>query len=265
MSQYSEKLIELLHNDYPDLSGWTIICASDRAVDPVQHFIHTELGGILPRVEGLKSYIIRKSSEELNLEPVPGDEQLLYFIRFVAEKFPNEPYPARRAVSLLPVIAKLAEYKISRNTIYGAERFTDDEWTRLEEYLETAQAFRKWLAKLNFFMPELEIAAVESVTPGEKEVFIGLPAITPVTERLCHKIKKKGCSSIRRCSEPNCPDRKNCRSIRRKILPCPSAAGLRPRMAQGLNWFRLPGFMLWSIWLRWRFPVFWKNGRAGSS
>jgi len=104
MSQYSEKLIELLHNDYPDLSGWTIICASDRAVDPVQHFIHTELGGILPRVEGLKSYIIRKSSEELNLEPVPGDEQLLYFIRFVAEKFPNEPYPARRASVFCPLL-----------------------------------------------------------------------------------------------------------------------------------------------------------------
>jgi len=100
MSQYSEKLIELLHNDYPDLSGWTIICASDRAVDPVQHFIHTELGGILPRVEGLKSYIIRKSSEELNLEPVPGDEQLLYFIRFVAENFRmNRTRPGARQSS----------------------------------------------------------------------------------------------------------------------------------------------------------------------
>ena len=84
---------------------------------------------------------------------------MLYFIQFIAERFPDEPYPARRATDLLPLIAKLAEYKISRDTIYGAERFTDDEWTRLEEYLETAQAFRKWLSKINFFMPELEIAA----------------------------------------------------------------------------------------------------------
>ncbi len=191
MSQYSEKLIELLRHDYPDLSGWTIICANDRAVDPVQHLIHSELGGILSRVEGLKFYITRNSSEKLNLEPVSGDETLLYFIRFIAEKFPYEPYPARCAVSLLPVITKLTEYKISKNTIYGAERFTDDEWARLEEYLEIAQAFRKWLAELNFFMPELEMAALETVTPGEKEVFIGLPAITPVTERFYHKIKKE--------------------------------------------------------------------------
>ena len=91
----------------------------------------------------------------------------------------------------MPLITKLAEYKISRNTIYGAERFTDDEWARLEEYLETAQAFRKWLAKLNFFMPELEIAALEEITPGEKELFIGLPEITPVTERFYRKIKKE--------------------------------------------------------------------------
>ena len=63
MSQYSEKLIGLLRDDHPDLSGWTIICASERAVDPVQHLIHSELGGILPKVEGLNSYITRKISE----------------------------------------------------------------------------------------------------------------------------------------------------------------------------------------------------------
>ena len=191
MSRYSKNIIELLRSDHPDLSAWTIICASDRAIDPVQYLIHNELGGILPKVEGLNSYITRKSSERLKLEPVPGDEQLLYFIQFIAQRFPAEPYPARRATNLLPLIAKLAEYKISRDTIYGAERFTDDEWDRLEEYLETAQAFRKWLAKLNFFMPQLEIAALEEITPGEKELFIGLPEITPVTERFYRKIKKE--------------------------------------------------------------------------
>ena len=191
MSRYSKNIIELLRSDHPDLSAWTIICASDRAIDPVQYLIHNELGGILPQVEGLNSYITRKSSERLKLEPVPGDEQLLYFIQFITQRFAAEPYPARRATNLLPLIAKLAEYKISRDTIYGAERFTDDEWARLEEYLETAQAFRKWLAKLNFFMPQLEIAALEEITHDEKELFIGLPEITPVTERFYRKIKKE--------------------------------------------------------------------------
>jgi CRISPR/Cas system-associated exonuclease Cas4 (RecB family) len=191
MSQYSENIIELLRSDHPDLSAWTIICASDRAIDPVQYLIHSELGGILPKVEGLNSYITGKNSERLNLEPVPGDEQLLYFIQFIAQRYTAEPYPARRAANLLPLIAKLAEYKISRDTIYGAERFTDDEWARLEEYLETAQAFRKWLAKLNFFIPQLEIAALEEINPSEKELFIGLPEITPVTERFYRKIKKE--------------------------------------------------------------------------
>jgi CRISPR/Cas system-associated exonuclease Cas4 (RecB family) len=191
VSRYSKNIIELLRSDHPDLSAWTIICASDRAIDPVQYLIHSELGGIMPTVEGINSYITRKNSERLKLEPVPGDEQLLYFIQFIAQRFTAEPYPARRATNLLPLIAKLAEYKISRDTIYGAERFTDDEWARLEEYLETAQAFRKWLAKLNFFMPQLEIAALEEITPGEKELFIGLPEITPVTERFYRKIKKE--------------------------------------------------------------------------
>ena len=191
MSQYSEKLISFLRNDHPDLSDWTIICASDRAVDPVQHLIHSELGGILPKVEGLNSYITKKISERSNLQPLPGDERLLYFISFVAEKFPDEPYPARRASSLLPLISKLSEYNIGRNNIFGAERFTEEEWNRLEEYLETAQDFRVRLSKINLFMPELEIARLDGITPGEKEIFIGLPEITPVTERFYRKISKE--------------------------------------------------------------------------
>ncbi len=189
MSQYSKKLIELLRNDHPDLSGWTIICASDRAVDPVQHLVHSELGGILPQVEGLNSYITRKISTALHLQPMPGDkQQLLYFIQFVAEKFPDEAYPSRRAAYLLPLIAKLAEYNIGKETISGVERFTEEEWGRLEEYLETAQAFREWLSGINLFMLELEVAQLNDIIPGEKEIFIGLPELTPVTDRFYRKI-----------------------------------------------------------------------------
>jgi len=57
------KIIELLCVDHPDLSSWTIICANERAIDPVQYLIHSELGGILPKVEGFNSYITRKNGE----------------------------------------------------------------------------------------------------------------------------------------------------------------------------------------------------------
>ena len=190
MSRYYSNIMELLRTDHPDLSAWTIICANERAVDPVQYLIHSELGGILPRVEGLSSYLTGKNSERLNLQPVPGDEQLLYFIQFIVERFPEDSYTARRAANLLPLITKLAQYNISRETIFGSERFTEDEWNKLAEYLETAQAFRVWLSKQNLFMPELEAASLEAISPGEKDVFIGLPEITPVTGRFYHKIRK---------------------------------------------------------------------------
>ena len=191
MSQYSEKLIALLRKDYPDLSDWTIICANERAVDPVQHLIHTELGGILPRIEGLNSYITGKISENSNLKPIPGDERLLYFIQFIAERFPDEAYPSRRATSLLPLISNLSEYNVGKDTIAGSERFTEDEWDRLEEYLDTAQTFRQWLSERNLFMTELEVAKLDKMIPGEKEIFIGLPGITPVTDRFYRRIKKE--------------------------------------------------------------------------
>jgi RecB family exonuclease len=191
MTQYSEKLIEVLQSDHPDLSAWTIICASDRAVDPVQHFIHSELGGILPKVEGLNTYITRNIVANSSLQPLPSDERLLCFIQFITEIFPDETYPTRRASAVLPLIAKFSEYNIKMDTILGAERFTDDEWARLGEYLETAQAFREWLSKKNLFMPELEIAELDEITPGEKDIFIGLPEITPVTNRFYRKISKE--------------------------------------------------------------------------
>ena len=191
MTQYTKKLIEFLRGDYPDLSGWTIICANDRAVDPVSHLIHRELGGILPKIESIKSYITENISASSKLQPLPGDEQILYFIQFITERFPDKQHPARHASVVLPIIAKFSEYNISKDTIFGAERFTDDEWTKLEEYLETAQTFRDWLSKKNYFMTELEISWLDKITPGEKELFIGLPEITPVTDRFYRKISKE--------------------------------------------------------------------------
>jgi len=191
MSQYSEKLIALLRKDYPDLSDWTIICANERAVDPVQHLIHTELGGMLPRIEGLNSYITVKITENSNLKPIPGDERLLYFIQFMAERFPDEAYPARRAASLLPLMTHLSEYGVGKDTIAGSERFTEDEWGRLEEYLDTLQTFRQWLSGRNLFMTELEVASLDKMIPGEKEIFIGLSGITPVTDRFYRSIQKE--------------------------------------------------------------------------
>jgi hypothetical protein len=191
MSQYSQKLIEYLRKDHPDLSMWTIICANERAVDPIQHLIHSELGGILPNIESLNSYITDKVGVSSNLHPLPDDERLLYFIQFMAERLPDDPYVARRAADLLPLIAKLSEYSIGKHTISGAERFTEDEWKRLEEYLETAQAFRQWLSKKNLFMTELEVACLDEIFPGEKEIFIGLPEITPLVERFYRKISSE--------------------------------------------------------------------------
>ena len=191
MPQHSQRIIDILRADYPDLSAWTIVCANDRAVDPVQHYIHIRMGGIMPRVESLDAYITGKISGKLKLHPVSGDEQLLLFIQFLAQRFPDEPHPARRAAHLLPLLLKLAEYNIGRKTIFGAERFTEDEWRRLEEYLETAQDFRKWLAMKNLFLPKLEVSLITNVTPEEREVFIGLPAMTPVTERFYRKIRKE--------------------------------------------------------------------------
>ena len=191
MTPDSEKFIALLKKDHPDLSGWTIICASERAVDPVQHLIHSRLGGILPRVEGLPAYLNSKISEQKPWHPVPGDETLLYLIQFIAEGFPGEKAPARRAAAQLPLITRLSEYQVGRQTISGSERFTPERWEQFEQYLETAEGFRRWLSRKNLFMVELEAGRLDEILPGDREIFIGLPELTPSRERFYRKMKQE--------------------------------------------------------------------------
>jgi len=44
---------------------------------------------------------------KIEFSAVPGDEQLLYFIQFIAEKFPAEPYPARAPQAFCPLSPNL--------------------------------------------------------------------------------------------------------------------------------------------------------------
>ncbi|HPC85145.1 MAG TPA: PD-(D/E)XK nuclease family protein [Smithellaceae bacterium] len=191
MEPDSEKLIALLQKDHPDLSGWTLVCASDRAVDPVQQRIHDRLGGILPRVEGIRAYLDRKIGEQKSWYPVPADEILLYWIQFIAESFPEEKIPVRRAANRLPLVARLAEYQVGKETIAGSERFTSEQWEQLEQYLETAKGFRRWLSRKKLFWAELEAVRFDEILPDDREIFIGLPELTPPRERFYRKIKKE--------------------------------------------------------------------------
>lgn len=191
MAPDSEKLIALLQKDYPDLSGWTVVCASDRAVEPMQHLVHGRLGGILPRVEGLHAYLNRKISEQKPWHPAPGDEALLYLTQFITENFPGEMAPARRAAAQLPLMTRLAEYQVGRQTIAGSERFTSGQWEQFEKTLEAAEGFRRWLARKNVFLAELEADRLDGILPGDREIFVGLPELTPPKERFYRKIKKE--------------------------------------------------------------------------
>jgi len=119
-----------------------------------------------------------------------GREALLTLIQFIAESFPGEKAPARRAAAQLPLITRLAEYQVGRQTIPGSDRFTPAQWEQLEQTLETAEGFRRWLSRKNLFLAELEAGRINEILPGDREIFIGLPELTPPREKFYRKIKK---------------------------------------------------------------------------
>ena len=191
MTQYSKEIIEIVRKDHPDLSSWSIICANDRAVAPVQYMIHCELGGILPAVRSFDSYTAGKIASLLGLAEVSGDERLFFFTEFIDGYFPDEPRPARLAGAVLPLITKMVAYGVDKGAIAGSDRLTEEQWDRLNMYMDAARAFREWLGKKKLFMAELEAALIDKITPGEREIFIGLPEMTPVRERFYKKIRKE--------------------------------------------------------------------------
>jgi len=81
-------------------------------------------------------------------------------------------------------------------------------------------------------MPELEVAELDKINPDEKEIFIGLPEITPVTERFYRKISEERLFIDKPLFGLNYPGLITCHLIRQKILYCHSVVRLNLQKVQ---------------------------------
>jgi hypothetical protein len=177
-----DALIERLHAHYPDMSGFTAISMTGRGRDFLHHLVHTRIGGLLPTILSFDDYRTRRIAEATGRVAVPEDEAFLRFhtLRCREEGLSLLPADTQRLLSFLTTIA---EFSVSIPELRALDRIGYEQLDRIDRFFATMEAFRARLVAERLFYAPFEAARFYDLTPGDGEFFIGLPLMTPVSQR----------------------------------------------------------------------------------
>ena len=185
-----DALIERLRAHYPDMSGFTAISMTGRGRDFLHHLVHTRIGGLLPTILSFEDYRTRRIAEATGRIAVPEDEAFLRFhaLRCREEGLSLPPADTQRLLSFLTTIA---EFSVSIPELRALDRIGHEQLDRIDRFFATMEAFRARLAAEGLFYPSFEAARFADLTPGDCEFFVGLPLMTPVSQRFFSRIPRE--------------------------------------------------------------------------
>ena len=184
-----DALIERLRAHYPDMSGFTAISMTGRGRDFLHHLVHTRIGGLLPTILSFDDYRTRRIAEATGRMAVPEDEA---FLRFHALRCREEgrSLPPADTQRLLSFLTTIAEFSVTIAELRALDRIGPEQLDRIDRFFATMEAFRARLASEGLFYPPFEAARFADLTPGDGELFFGLPLMTPVSQRFFSRIPR---------------------------------------------------------------------------
>ena len=184
-----DALIERLRAHYPDMSGLTAISMTGRGRDFLHHLVHTRIGGLLPTILSFDDYRTRRIAEATGRMAVPEDEAFLRFhgLRCREEGRSLPPADTQRLLSFLTTIA---EFSVTIAELRTLDRIGPEQLDRIDRFFAQMEAFRARLASEGLFYPPFEAARFADLTPGDGELFFGLPLMTPVNQRFFSRIPR---------------------------------------------------------------------------
>jgi hypothetical protein len=185
----TDALIERLRAHYPDMSGFTAISMTGRGRDFLHHLVHTRIGGLLPTILSFDDYRTHRIAEATGRIAVPEDEAFLRFhaLRCREEGLSLPPADTQRLLSFLTTIA---EFSVSIPELRALDRIGHEQLDRIDRFFATMEAFRARLAAEGLFYPPFEAARFADLMPGDCEFFVGLPLMTPVSQRFFSRIPR---------------------------------------------------------------------------
>jgi hypothetical protein len=177
-----DALIERLRVHYPDMSGFTAVSMTGRGRDFLHHLVHIRIGGLLPTILSFDDYRTRRIAEATGRMALPEDEA---FLRFHALRYREEGrfLPPADTQRLLSFLTTIAEFSVNIGELRALDRIGHEQLDRIDRFFTTMEAFRARLAAEGLFYPPFEAARFADLTPGDRDFFIGLPLMTPVSQR----------------------------------------------------------------------------------
>ena len=182
-----DALIERLRAEYPDMSGFTVVSMTGRGRDFLHHLVHTRIGGLLPAILSFEDYRTRRIAAATGRAALPEEEALLRF-HALRRREAGRSLPPADTQRLLSFLTTIAEFSVTLGEMRALDRIGREQLDRIETFFATLEAFRADLAAAGLFYPPFEAARFADLTPGGSELFVGLPLMTPVSQRFFGRI-----------------------------------------------------------------------------
>ncbi len=184
-----DALIGRLRAHYPDMSRFTVVSMTGRGRDFLHHLIHTRVGGLLPTVLSFDDYRSRRIAGATGRMAVAEDEA---FLRFHALRRPDEgvPPPPADTQRLLSFLTVIAEFSVSAGELRALDGIGQEQLERIDWFFAAVEAFRARLAGEGMFYAPFETARFADLAPGDSDLFVGLPLMTPLNRSFFSRIPR---------------------------------------------------------------------------
>ena len=181
-----DRLIKKLKPYHPIYADFTIVALDDRSRDALHYSLHRHLGGLMPRILPFEQYKAHRLQEATGLEPLDEEEA---FVRFhllcLSQKRTEAPEETAQLFSFLGILNR---FSVSKEELRQLDRLTPEQWERIKGIFSLGEDYRRQLAEGGRFYPPFEEESFCSLSPEERDLFLGLPLLTPAHESFLSRI-----------------------------------------------------------------------------
>lgn len=183
-----DRVCEVLKPHHPIYAEFTIVALDDRSRDALHFYLHRNLGGLMPRIVPFEQYKADRLRETTGLLPLEEEEAFFRF-HLLCRSQERTAVPEETA-QLFSFLRLLNRFSVGREELRQLDRLTPEQWERLEGIFSLGEEYRQGLAKEGHFFLPFEEESFRSLGPRERDLFVGLPLLTPAHDSFLSKIPR---------------------------------------------------------------------------
>jgi len=158
----------------------------------------------MPQIVPFEQYKKNRLEESRGLVAMEEEEAFVRFHLFCRSKGrTKEPEESEQLFSFLRLLSR---FSVSLEELRNLDRLTPEQWEKIEGIFSLREEFRSHLAKESRAYIPFEEHFFRTLTPRKKDLFVGLPLLTPVHEAFLAKIPKENLFLPEALFGPQFPD-----------------------------------------------------------